>query len=82
MSGRPEILFPLFASLETLPGVGEKTAKLFGQLDIEAPRDLLFTLPASGVDRRFRPTIQGLTFPITATTEGVSGTATVVFVVG
>lgn len=69
MSGRPEILFPLFASLETLPGVGEKTAKLFGQLDIEAPRDLLFTLPASGVDRRFRPTIQGLTFPITATTE-------------
>jgi len=25
---RPEAIFPLFASLETLPGVGDKTAKL------------------------------------------------------
>ena len=30
MSRRPEILFPLFASLETLPGVGPKVAKLLG----------------------------------------------------
>ena len=69
MSGRPEVLFPIFASLETLPGVGEKTAKLFQNLDIETPRDLLFTLPASGVDRRMRPTVQGLPLPMTATVE-------------
>ncbi|NNE79496.1 MAG: ATP-dependent DNA helicase RecG [Silicimonas sp.] len=69
MSGRPEVLFPLFASLETLPGVGEKTAKALGHLHIEAPRDLLFTLPTSGIDRRFRPTIKGVTLPATVTTE-------------
>ena len=69
MSGRPEILFPLFASLETLPGVGAKTAKTFEQMDVASPRDLLFTLPNSGIDRRFRPTIQGLPLPTTATTE-------------
>ena len=32
---RPEILFPLFASLETLDGVGPKTAKALGPLGIE-----------------------------------------------
>jgi ATP-dependent DNA helicase RecG len=69
MSGRPEILFPLFASLETLPGIGVKSAGLLAHLDIALPRDLLFTLPISGIDRRFRPTIRGLTFPMTATTE-------------
>ena len=69
MTGRPEILFPLFASLETLPGIGAKTAKLLRHLDVEAPRDLLFALPSSAVDRRFRPTISGLPFPTTATTE-------------
>ena len=45
MSGRPEILFPLFAGLETLDGVGPKTARTFAQMDVEKPRDLLFTLP-------------------------------------
>ena len=28
MSGRPEILFPLFADLESLPGIGPKTLEL------------------------------------------------------
>ena len=69
MSKRPEILFPLFASLETLPGVGEKTARSFAQMDVSAPRDLLFTLPTSGVDRRMRPTLQGVPLPATVTTE-------------
>ncbi len=71
MSTRPEILFPLFASLETLPGVGPKVAKLFEGLDIDSPRDLLFTLPVSGIDRRFRPTLNGLPLPATVTTEVV-----------
>jgi ATP-dependent DNA helicase RecG len=69
MSSRPEILFPLFASLETLTGVGPKMAKAFGGLDIETPRDLLFTLPVGGVDRRFRPSLNGLPLPGTVTTK-------------
>ncbi len=69
MSTRPEILFPLFASLETLPGVGPKVARLMDALDVHTPRDLLFTLPVSGVDRRFRPTLKGLPLPCTVTTE-------------
>ena len=69
MSSRPEILFPLFAGIETLPGVGPKIAKSLEQMGIVSPRDVLMTLPASGIDRTFRRTINGLTFPIVATTE-------------
>ena len=63
MNGRPAKLFPLFAGLETLTGIGPKTAKLFPQLGIEAPRDLLFTLPNTGIDRRLRPSIQDADLP-------------------
>jgi len=69
MSARPEILYPLFAELETLPGVGPKIAKALEAIDIQHPRDLLFTLPTSGIDRRFRPTLNGLPLPCTVTTE-------------
>lgn len=69
MSTRPEPLFPLFAGLETLPGVGPKTAKSMGALGIEAPRDLLFTLPHSGIDRRKRDTVQGADLPGVVTVE-------------
>ena len=57
MATRPEILFPLFAELETLGGIGEKTAKALGTLGIELPRDLLFWLPHAGTDRKFRASI-------------------------
>ncbi len=69
MRGRPEILFPLFASLDSLPGIGPKLARVFGQMEIGKPRDLLFTLPNAGVDRRLRPTVKGVTLPATVTTE-------------
>ncbi|MEX0286384.1 MAG: ATP-dependent DNA helicase RecG [Paracoccaceae bacterium] len=59
-TGRPEQLFPLFAGLETLDGVGPKTARLLEQAEIEAPRDLLFSLPYAVVDRRRRDTIRGV----------------------
>ncbi|MGV6813256.1 MAG: ATP-dependent DNA helicase RecG [Brevirhabdus sp.] len=59
MAGRPPILFPLFAELETLPGIGAKTAKLLSALDVEKPRDLLFTLPHSVIDRRRRESVMG-----------------------
>ncbi|MCK0166472.1 ATP-dependent DNA helicase RecG [Jannaschia sp. S6380] len=51
MTGRPERLFPLFAGLETLPGVGPKTAKLLANMAVAVPKDLIFTLPTGGVDR-------------------------------
>lgn len=34
---RPEILFPLFAGLDTLEGVGPKAAKAFAALGVEKP---------------------------------------------
>ncbi|HBB85226.1 MAG TPA: ATP-dependent DNA helicase RecG, partial [Sulfitobacter sp.] len=67
MSGRPEQLFPLFAGLETLEGVGPKTAQLLNQLGIQAPRDLIFTLPHSGIDRRLRDSVKDAHLPATLT---------------
>ncbi|MEL7131237.1 MAG: ATP-dependent DNA helicase RecG, partial [Pseudomonadota bacterium] len=60
---RPEVLFPLFANLETLEGVGPKTAQNMAHLGITTPRDLLFTLPHTGIDRGLRETIEGAELP-------------------
>ena len=67
MSGRPELLFPLFAGLETLDGIGPKTAQLLIQTGIETPRDVLFGLPFAVVDRRRRDTIKDADLPTTLT---------------
>ena len=66
---RPSILFPLFAGLETLEGVGPKTAQHFAQMGVEKPRDLVFTLPHSVVDRRKRDSIRDVQAPATVTVE-------------
>ncbi len=66
---RPAVLFPLFAELETLEGVGAKTAKHFAQMGVERPRDLLFTLPYAGTDRRLRRSIREAQLPATVTVE-------------
>ncbi|MEX0369163.1 MAG: ATP-dependent DNA helicase RecG [Tateyamaria sp.] len=66
---RPEQLFPLFAGLETLDGIGPKTAQNLGQIGIHAPRDLLFTLPHTGVDRALRETVEGAVLPATLTVK-------------
>ena len=71
MSGRPEALFPLFATLTTLPGIGTSMAARFRRLGIETPRDLLFTLPAGVIDRRRRASILGVPLPATLTVEVV-----------
>lgn len=63
MTGRPPILFPLFAGLETLDGVGPKTAQALQALNVELPRDLLFTLPVSGISRQLRDTVMGAELP-------------------
>ncbi len=67
MSGRPERLFPLFASLETLPGIGSKTARALAGLRIANPRDLLLTLPTGGIDRRLVSSIRDVPMPGVAT---------------
>ncbi|MEZ5779689.1 MAG: ATP-dependent DNA helicase RecG [Paracoccaceae bacterium] len=66
---RPAILFPLFAGLETLDGVGAKTARHFAQMGVERPRDLLFTLPHAVVDRRLKRSIREAHLPATVTVE-------------
>jgi ATP-dependent DNA helicase RecG len=73
MSGRPEVLFPLFATLEGLPGVGPKTATALAEGGIATPRDLLFTLPHSGVDRTRRASVREFPAPGTATVEVTVG---------
>ncbi len=69
MSARPEILFPLFASLTSLEGVGPKTAQNMAGLGVEKPRDLLFLLPFSGIDRTIKATVQGADVAATLTVE-------------
>ncbi|RMC30983.1 ATP-dependent DNA helicase RecG [Paracoccus alkanivorans] len=50
--GRPPALFPLFAAIDTLPGIGPKGRDALAQMGIERPRDLAMTLPANGITRR------------------------------
>jgi ATP-dependent DNA helicase RecG len=69
MKGRPEPLFALFGALEGLDGVGPKMARLMAGLGVEKPRDLLFLLPHSGIDRRLRGSIREVTLPATVTVE-------------
>ncbi|WP_299350436.1 ATP-dependent DNA helicase RecG [uncultured Shimia sp.] len=69
MTGRPEQLFPLFADLTTLDGVGPKTAQHLAQIDVEKPRDLVFSLPYSGVDRQKRDSVLDVDAPDVVTVE-------------
>ncbi|MHA6325682.1 ATP-dependent DNA helicase RecG [Roseivivax sp. CAU 1753] len=69
MTGRPEALFPIFGDITALDGVGPKTAQALTALDVETPRDLLFLLPHSGIDRQLRATIKGADLPATLTVE-------------
>ena len=48
---RPDILNPLFAEVETLPGVGPQVAKLLKRLDITRAVDLLYHLPTGVIER-------------------------------
>jgi ATP-dependent DNA helicase RecG len=57
---RPEILYPLFASPEGLPGIGPKTAALLEKVGVSRVRDLLFLIPERLVDRRPREGFQGV----------------------
>ena len=74
MSTRPEVLFPLFADLQALDGVGPKTAQNLESARIATPRDMLMTLPHSGIDRHLRATIRDVVAPATVTVEVTIGT--------
>lgn len=50
---RPNILYPLFASIESLKGVGAKYSKLINKLCGEKIIDILFHLPINIVDRTY-----------------------------
>ncbi len=54
---RPEILFPLFAELTSLPGVGPRLGQIIGKLAGPHVVDLLWHLPSGLIDRRFAPKI-------------------------
>jgi ATP-dependent DNA helicase RecG len=71
--GRPEVLWPLFGEITALDGIGPKSAQLLAAIGITRPRDMLFTLPQSGVDRRFRATVRDVVAPATVTVEVLVG---------
>ncbi len=66
---RPIQLFPLFAELDTLSGLGPKSVKNFAALGVIIPRDLLFLLPHSGIDRSRKASLRDVTLPATVTVE-------------
>ena len=51
---RPEILFPLYAEIASLKGVGPKLAPLVAKVAGERVRDLLFLAPSAVVERPYR----------------------------
>jgi len=73
MSSRPEILFPLFGAITNLDGIGPKTGQLLSEASISRPRDLLMTLPFSGVDRGQKASIRDIVPPAVATVEVTIG---------
>jgi len=66
---RPAILFPLFAEIRTLSGVGPKLEKLIAK--VAGPRlvDLVFDLPVGVVDRSYRPKLSAAETGRIATVE-------------
>ncbi|MDE1174475.1 MAG: ATP-dependent DNA helicase RecG [Parvibaculaceae bacterium] len=71
---RPEILYPLFASVSTLPGIGPRLEKLVSRAAGPKIIDLLAHLPVGLVDRRRRPTIAAAVAGETVTIEVMVGT--------
>jgi ATP-dependent DNA helicase RecG len=51
---RPDVLFPLFAPVETLSGVGPNLKKCLERVKIERIAHLLWHLPVAMIDRRVR----------------------------
>ena len=54
---RPDILFPVFAPVTSLPGIGPRMAKLVEKVAGPHVVDLLWHLPRDVIDRNFAPSI-------------------------
>lgn len=52
---RPEILYPLFAPITAINGLGDKSAKLVSKLLGDKILDLVFHLPSNIIDRTYSP---------------------------
>jgi ATP-dependent DNA helicase RecG len=70
---RPEILFPLFAPVTSLPGVGPRIGKLIEPLTGPRVVDLCWHLPSGLVDRRYSPSLadapEGAIVTVTVTVD-------------
>ena len=64
---RPRILYPLFASLTSLPGVGQRTAGVLTRLGWSRVIDGLWHLPTGVIDRRYSPTLAAASAGVIAT---------------
>jgi ATP-dependent DNA helicase RecG len=71
---RPEVLFPLFAAVGELPGVGKNIGRLLEKLEIRTVADLLWHLPTGAVERLLAPSIReaplGQTVTLAVTIDG------------
>lgn len=56
---RPDVLFPFFADVTTLNGVGNRVREALSRAMGTRLKDLLFTPPTNLIDRSFRPHIAG-----------------------
>ena len=54
---RPDILFPFFADVTSLKGVGDRVREALSRAMGTRVKDLLFTPPSSLIDRSYRPHI-------------------------
>ncbi len=69
---RDPVLYPFFADIESLPGVGPKVKPVLARLiGGETVLDLIYHLPTSWVDRRNRGAIADTAFDQVATVTGV-----------
>ena len=55
---RPEILFPLFAPVTSLKGIGQRFATLVERAAGPRLVDLLWAKPVGVIDRRFSPKLK------------------------
>jgi ATP-dependent DNA helicase RecG len=68
---RPEALFPLFADIQTLPGIGARNARALAGLGLTRPKDLLFLLPHAVTDRSRAGSLREVVPPAVLTVEVV-----------
>ncbi len=59
MAMRPDVLFPFFADVTTLNGVGTRVRESLGRAMGTRIKDLILTPPSNLIDRSYRPHIAG-----------------------